>query len=501
MKMKPLAKILRDHQVESVRATMENSRGLFVLPTGTGKTLIQSRSIVEHIRRDGPGVFVVLSPRIMLSNQLFGELREDIDAADLDAQYLVVHSGGVNDERDYAVGVPYRETPSTTSSIEVRETYEKAVREGVSLIISSTYHSADRIVESGIPVNIVFADESHYTVSDQFGWVVNEFPSEKIFFFTATRRVTTETGMGQTNTDLYGSALVEKSWAEMVNAGEIVRGRFHIVDLESDKDLDETTADVRALITSFDRHQEEIGSGRGAKLLVVAKGSNHLNDMSSHPEMIEFCRREGIHLYDVTSNHGSRINGEEVPRNQFLRDLREYGKNDSEKMIIMHIQILTEGIDVPGITGILPFNNMGVDVFLQTLGRATRLHPSDRVRLYSGEMSANDLDSFVKPYAWVVIPAYGELGEEIRSNIQGMVSDLRAGEILDKEVTVSTSRGEREEEDLENQNELDTRGRMYQVEMDEILHEIEDEERAILIAGIRKESSKKTLDDLFSQSW
>jgi superfamily II DNA or RNA helicase len=437
----------------------------------------------------------------MLSNQLFGELREDIDAADLDAQYLVVHSAGVNDKRDYAVGVPYRETPSTTSSVVVHETYEKAVREGVSLIISSTYHSADRIVESGIPVNVVYADESHYTVSDQFHWITNEFPADKIFFFTATRRVTTETGNGQTNIELYGSALVEKSWAEMVSVGEIVRGRFHIVDIESDEDLDETSADVRALITSFDRHQEEIGYGRGAKLLVVAKGTTHLNEMASHPEMVEFCRREGIHLYDVTSNHGSRINGEDVSRNQFLRDLRDYGKDDNQRMIIMHVQILTEGIDVPGITGILPFNNMGVDVFLQTLGRATRLHPADRDRLYSGEMNADDLNSFIKPYAWVVIPAYGNLGEEIRSNIQEMVSDLRAGEILDKEVTVSTSRGEREEEDPDNQNELDTRGRMYQVEMDEIRHEIEDEVEARRIAELKKSASVKSADDLLSQSW
>ena len=64
---------------------------------------------------------------------------------------------------------------------------------------------------------------------------------------------------------------------------------------------------------------------------------------------------EGVKFYAVASDQEVKnyINGERVNRKQFLKRLREDGKNPNQKLIVIHYDILTEGIDVPGITGIL----------------------------------------------------------------------------------------------------------------------------------------------------
>jgi superfamily II DNA or RNA helicase len=72
---------LRAHQNNALNSLSAAVRGIINLPTGTGKTLIQSRKIVNEITASvGTKVYVVLSPRILLSNQLMGDVKEDLVA-------------------------------------------------------------------------------------------------------------------------------------------------------------------------------------------------------------------------------------------------------------------------------------------------------------------------------------------------------------------------------------------------------------------------------------
>ena len=78
------AKILRSHQQGAVDILAKSIRGIICHPTGTGKTLIQSRSISSNIKQaNAPLVYVILSPRIMLSNQLLADVKGDLFAVGL----------------------------------------------------------------------------------------------------------------------------------------------------------------------------------------------------------------------------------------------------------------------------------------------------------------------------------------------------------------------------------------------------------------------------------
>jgi hypothetical protein len=207
--------------------------------------------------------------------------------------------------------------------------------------------------------------------------------------------------------------------------------------------MSEQDKDAIAIIDAFREHQIMLNNTRhiAAKLLVVTKGSQHLDDLVMHPNLIQLREnRPNLRIFDITSANGARINGEEVSREEFLRQLRDL--KDEDEAIILHVRILTEGIDVSGITGIMPLNNLRKSSFLQTLGRATRLHPDDRRRLYDGSMLPGELRRFVKPYAWIIVPIYDDLGEEMRETFTEMVRELRTfGFNPSEDVFVKKSKG------------------------------------------------------------
>lgn len=479
-------KDLRIHQDNSLSSLGRAIRGIINLPTGTGKTLIQSRAIVKDIlnHQGQTKVYVILSPRILLSNQLMNDVRRDLVENGVEAQYCIVHSGRVKEdledlelERD--LGLTYRETPCGTTKSVVQEAYRRAVAEKVSLVISGTYHSAERIKQAGIPVNICFCDEAHYLVQGRFSWIVSEpFPSAHAYYFTATLRETpSKEGMGMNNNQLFGDILYQEKPIVLIAAGEMIHPRMHVVDMSHDPDGDE--ADGLAVAAAFEEHRSAVNVG--AKLLVVAKdGSNHLDNLASHPEIQQLLEiRPTLHIFDISSAHGARIDGKVVKREKFLKQLRSM--TDSDEAIIIHHDILAEGIDVPGITGVMPLISLGKAKFLQTLGRATRLHSKDRVRLYAKELSYDELKRFVKPYAWLIIPIYGEIGEDLYAEMKEYVRELRDyGFDPAEDILVRQKRGKRQLAPIATVNEPTRVMTGFMDFTANVIHEIEREEEAEL---------------------
>jgi len=235
---------LRPHQIEAVEAINKNQEGIIHIPTGTGKTNIQAIAISDNIPnaqiwlresnlfRETP-VFVVLSPRILLSNQLFMTVREILMDRNIDAHYLIVHSGRTQDDagrRKESWDLPYRELKSTTKRSIIQDEYRKAREEEVPLIIFGTYDSAERITQSQIPVYMVCCDEAQYLVSKEFGWIGEEtdenndekfFPAYRKYYFTATLKETpSDGGLGMNNSNKFGPIIYEKSPLEMIQMGK-----------------------------------------------------------------------------------------------------------------------------------------------------------------------------------------------------------------------------------------------------------------------------------------
>lgn len=501
-------KTLRTHQLEALEIISKCNEGIIHLPTGTRKTFIQASVIVDNLA--STRVFVVLSPRILLTNQLYLEVKEILQINEKDCQYLIVHSGKAEDKSDFkwSENMPYRTVKSTTSSKEIKEQYERSQRENIPLIIFGTYDSSDRIVLADIPIYMLLCDEAHYLVTEEFSWIRYEnylndkkqFNAERKYYFTATLKETmSDTGLGMNNSNEFGPIIYSKTPLDMVVAGEILRPRMHLVDVSSSNNVSELDMDVNAIIESFTEHR--IHCKIGAKLLVVTKGSEHLNQIVNHQKIQEELEtRPNLKIFDITSAHKPRINGIIVKREDFLFQLQNM--SDSDEAIILHVRILTEGIDVPGITDVMIMNDLSLSNFLQTLGRSTRLYKKDRERLYNGSIQYNELNKFVKAFAWIIVPVYGIIGSDLRDNIKSMIYSLRTfGFNATEDVVIKQSKGKAIPVPLSGLNELDTKELSYKESILDIVHDVEEQEIAEkltldnfrLLEEIKNENIEQTL--------
>lgn len=425
------------HQLEVLEVLKNNIKGKVILPTGTGKTWIQALDLANRIgEKNEFAIYVVVAPRIMLSYQLLSENKKIMYPRGIDARYLCVHSGGVSEDTTdmeilrFQNNIEYSESSSTTSSDEIKSFIRKVKKENKPLIVFTTYNSAQRIIDGlgSNKIDTVYCDEAHYLVRENFNTFLRKVKCENIFFFTATEKHSdSDDGLGMNNEQMFGNILYFMSPRQAIDWGLMLRPRMQIVttitkDYKFSEDLDKSFSNV--VFQSFRQHEFAIG-GENAKLLVVVRGSS---DMLRFIESKE-CKnlmRSGVNVFAVSSREevGNWVNGEIKGREKFLSILKETGLNPKQRMIVLHYDILTEGIDTV-FTGVLPFKSLGKLKFIQTYGRVARLDPDDRKKIRIGEISSNDLELMHKPYGWVIIPAL--LFEDIDDNqrITNLVHELR----------------------------------------------------------------------------
>ena len=127
-------------------------------------------------------------------------------------------------------------------------------------------------------------------------------------------------------------------------------------------------------------------------------------------EMIRIYNDPALQIFSTNmkffaiSSDGGYVNGNPCSKEDFFIKLNDL--SDAEDAIILNVDMLTEGIDLPSITGVMPFRNLGLTKLIQLIGRALRLHKMDRAKLYSNEIKPQDHASYVKPYGWLVVPQH-----------------------------------------------------------------------------------------------
>jgi superfamily II DNA or RNA helicase len=485
-------KKLRDYQKESVKVSLKSKKGIICLPTGTGKTTIQSRILVEDMKKfKGHRVYLVLAPRIVLSYQLMKEYFKDINNGGLQFWYAGVHSGGNADIKEFEDArngdIQFQDIQITTNSTTLGEEIRKAKNRNIPIVIFGTYHSADRASSAmGIdPFDTVICDEAHYLVSDQFEDLVkvDGLNSKRIIFFTATMTNTSSnTGKGMNNEERFGKVLLQRTPREMIDSGYMIRPRMHIIRFDQELDKEGLIINAGKIVSEAFSQHEYISRTTG-KILVTVTGTPMMKAIIASKEIDSLKKRKGVSVYSVASDPeiGNDIDGIKYNRQEFLSRLQEDGKNPSKEMIILHIDILTEGIDVPGITGILPFRSLKKSKFIQTLGRASRVSPNDLEAFQSKKYTHKDLDQMIKPYSWVMVPDIE--GEDSAKDIIDLIEELRTyGFSPTEDIFISNERGQMPPVSLMNPKTEQTRkNKALQRALDELRHEIESEEIAKLI--------------------
>jgi hypothetical protein len=442
---------------------------------------------------------VILSPRILLSLQLLRENVQTLAGEGLVLDLVNFNSGTADQGRVNQIlrrsGMGAVRVLNTTDPAEVLTRMTLAMLAGVDVfLISSTYQSCNRLLD--LPVDLVMYDEAHNTVRNR------EFRQSlqmggKHVFFTATPYVTNASdGRGMNNMRQYGVSF-RRSPRQLIQDGLLVPPAIHVVDVPSmdntaQIDDDDHEAIAHCVVSSFLRHDYVVNERCfidgyiGAKMLVVAEDQQSLIAIAESEAVKNFkLTNPDVQVCGLSTDFGVLLpSGPKIDRsgstakNQLLEELRNLKPHD--RAIIFHVDMIAEGVDVPGITGILPFRNLGQTKFVQTLGRALRALDEDKSRVWDNTISVTDRDKMVKPYGWIIIPrilANGQDGyERYRSIVESIRTDF--GLRLDELVIVDEQMGLPEDElDLEYVG-LPNEDRLVFTEdtVIDFVHTIEDEE-------------------------
>lgn len=406
------------HQETALKAMENSTNGLIVIPTGGGKTFIIAKDILHNIG----GVTVVVAPRILLAQQLSKEIDSIIGGKEAYTQHFVYSGEAI--EREMEALTPEQITDTSFSSCSptaVKDEFIRSIKNKFNLILYTTYHSLGNIIESGIPINNAYLDEAHNATSHSFHSAVRELSgvSERMYSFSATPKIGSSiNGRGNNNSGVFGEVICEVPANELIGAGVIVPPMVNNLYTGLVRDDKDETCLSRDTIIQTIEHYDNTHCGYNHKILVAADGTKTINELRTQTNLIEQCGHMGYDVFMVTSTYGHWLNNTEIKgRTEFLEILKQYGSDPNKKLLVIHHSILSEGIDVPGLTGCLLLRNMNMITMTQTIGRVLRMLKVDRNSIRKGEISAGEYVNYQKPYGLVTLPIHKDDGEDMDSNL------------------------------------------------------------------------------------
>ena len=506
--LKPIEKIitselpLYEHQVECLDAIRnffleeDNVSGRIVIPTGGGKSRIESIVVEEYgvNKKSRRGASLVLFHRIALGQQHIGlgsseedrrGFREWIGMDDWVA--AAFHSG----EHYAPKGRSRYSECSTTNSEMLQKFIEDQNRKGKYVIVFSTYHSYHKLTE--IPFDVMIADESQFLVQEKYFNIYDAIDASRKLCFTATEKWTdSDSGFGLNNEKMFGPRIYEVKAAELIKKGIIVKPKIHILETSSVEKKNKIFDLCRKIALYHDRRFKTILGF--SKTLFAISNSQDLQEILKNQEVF----RESLPEHDVFIIHSNKKigvtkNGIEIKnRNDFLDEIRS-----SKNCLIFHYDILSEGIDISGITGVAILRSMNTCKLLQTVGRSLRLHKINGKN--------------IKEYSLVTIPVWNNCKDDW-VNVQRHLIALRTGGFpLDESFDISfeliKDAKERlnlkEEEELEDLISNEEHRRSVQKSLDDALHLLEkdmiDEMLPDLLKKAKSDRSVDFFNELFEQ--
>ena len=368
---------LRNHQNTVIDILSKNRKGQVIVPTGGGKTMC----MIEDAKKVS-GTVVVVAPRILLAEQLSSEFLEIID----NVSVMHVHSG------------------ETThfSSTKASDVYMWDLHTRGDKIIFTTYHSLHKIQESHIHIDTIYFDEAHNAIQKNFIEAVEWFSicADRCYFFTATpKHSNTPMKVGMNDWDIFGEVLINVPAPQLVNEGHILPPKVIIKDIDvADDSRFSYEKDCDHILDTIDDIDVD-------KVLICARSTKQIVNLISLSDFAYgLTQREYNWLY-ITAKTGAVINGKKVDRETFFNTLNTWGKG-SERFVVLHHSILSEGINVSGLEAALFLRSMDYVGISQTIGRVIR----------KGDET--------KTYGLVVVPCYDKVGITTSRKVNAVVDTV-----------------------------------------------------------------------------
>ena len=118
------------------------------------------------------------------------------------------------------------------------------------------------------------------------------------------------------------------------------------------------------------------------------------------------------------------MNKTKVSREVFFDTLTQYGKDENKKFLLFHYSILSEGINVPGLTHCILLRNLPLIEMAQTIGRVIRLHIDDIKDIQSGKIPAGQCQLYRKSTGFVTVPVHKNHGGAVAKRLQRVVDAI-----------------------------------------------------------------------------
>ena len=393
---------LRPHQEKCFDAMQRNNVGQVIVPTGGGKTYIMIEDAINQFKSPVAKTIVVVAPRILLANQLCAEFTEFIT----DTEVAHVHSGET-----------HHYSTTKASRISVWATKNCAYNQ----IIFTTYHSLHKIVESGIHVDTIYYDEAHNGTQKNFFEAVKTITADRKFYFTATPKISksgAENGMD--NSKVWGNIIANVPAKTLINTGAIVPPKvvpFKTNRVRNKENAHDVDADnLKDMIESLD-----LGNH---KILVSAPSSKILGKMLGQTPILDYLTTNGYDVLHITSKFGAIINGKKVGREKFFDTLTKWGADNDRKFIIFHYSILSEGINVNGLTHTILLRNLPIIEMAQTIGRVIRVHKDDRKAVAEGLIPSGAFHLYKKAFGQVTMPIGYRMGDVTKMRLEQVVNSI-----------------------------------------------------------------------------
>jgi len=389
---------LRPHQQDALDALQQHSKGICVFPTGGGKTNVGIFDAINQFLSKTPQTIVVVSPRILLAEQLSAEYLEFIT----NAAVMHVHSG---------------ETHHYSSTKPSDIAWFANTTPGHKLIFT-TYNSLQQLQRSEIKVNTIYMDEAHNSIQRHFFPAVEYFAQEadRCYFFTATPKYSNVIGKaGMNDSEIYGSIIAKVPAPELVQNGYIIPPKVITSQMRlSVKGEDIAQRDCEYLLQTIQENPVD-------KILICAKATKHIIGLLSETDFVAQLAEEGYSVMHITSKHGAFIDGEKVNREVFFDTLNDWGKDADKKFVVLHHSILAEGINISALEAVVFMRSMDIVGIGQTVGRTLRLHPQDAAGIRSGALVAGALESYTKSYGLVICPTFDKASTGTAQKVQNVV--------------------------------------------------------------------------------
>ena len=404
----------RSHQSRALDILSDAQKGCIYVPTGGGKTIIMMEDCARRlIDADKAMTVVVVAPRLLLANQLCSEFVEYVEpklelAFKNNFSILHVHSGDT-----------VYDSSTRPHYISNWVTQRRNIQQHQ--VIFTTYHSLPRVVDSGIDIDVLYCDEAHNATNKQHfvGVAATATSADNAFFFTATPKYSRDPyARGMNNRIVFGDTLMSVPAPELVENGSIIPPQLVVHETEHIRTKHNAAEVDRDVVLDI---LEDLDEQQSAKVLVAAPNTRVLWRMLSNSDIIDALTERGYDVMHITSKHGAYVNQTKVTRDQFFKTLTEWGRDDDKKFVIFHYSILSEGINVPGLTHTILLRNLPVIEMAQTIGRVIRLHKDDAKDIAEGKLVPGQYQMYRKSHGVVTVPLCGKASVATRNRLQKVI--------------------------------------------------------------------------------